>query len=68
MYVAFEADGHFVGYVGCGYALASNYASIVSSESNGASTDGVDVCPPGKYGYDPRCRGWYELGKADDRM
>jgi hypothetical protein len=70
MYVAFEADGLFVGYIGCGYALGlSSYASIVSSSlSNGASTDRVNICPPGKYGYDPRCRGWYELGKAADKM
>ena len=57
-YVAFEADGGYLGYAGCNYD-ASRYASFVSSDENGAYLVSPNLCPLGKYGYDPRCRPWY---------
>lgn len=35
----------------------------MSSEKNNASVIAPDLCPLGKYGYDPRCRRWYSRGK-----
>jgi len=49
----FDADGLAVGYNGCGYGFL-HLAYWVSSEGNGASRLNNDLCPIGKYGYDPR--------------
>ena len=57
-YVAFEADGGYLGYAGCNYD-ASRYAGFVSSDENEAYLVSPELCPLGKYGYDPRCRQWY---------
>lgn len=34
-----------------------------STKENGAAELQPDLCPLGKYGYDSRCRGWYQQGK-----
>jgi hypothetical protein len=52
-YVAFEADGMFLGYRGCP-DVGSSSANWVSSEENGAARLRPELCPLGKYGYDPR--------------
>ena len=36
---------------------------LVSSEANGGAQLQPNLCPLGKYGYDPRCRKWYVDGK-----
>jgi hypothetical protein len=61
-YIYFEADGMNMGYSGCNYDSA-RYAHFESAEANGASVVNPDLCPLGKFGYDPRCRGWYGAGK-----
>jgi hypothetical protein len=61
-YIYFEADGMNVGYSGCNYDFA-RYAHFVSTEANGAYAVNPGLCPLGKFGYDPRCRGWYAVGK-----
>eukprot|EP00529_Nitzschia_sp_RCC80_P002698 CAMPEP_0113449536 /NCGR_PEP_ID=MMETSP0014_2-20120614/5351_1 /TAXON_ID=2857 /ORGANISM="Nitzschia sp." /LENGTH=1855 /DNA_ID=CAMNT_0000340819 /DNA_START=9 /DNA_END=5576 /DNA_ORIENTATION=- /assembly_acc=CAM_ASM_000159 len=63
-YVAFEGDGTFTGYAGCNYDFKT-YANFVSSEENRAYVINEDLCPLGKYGYDPRCRQWYKDAKDD---
>uniref|UniRef100_A0A7S4IG44 Uncharacterized protein n=1 Tax=Odontella aurita TaxID=265563 RepID=A0A7S4IG44_9STRA len=62
-YIGFEADGMLVGHGGCGHSHA-NYAFFVSSSRNGAADLRDDLCPLGKYGYDARCRDWYDTGKT----
>lgn len=57
-YIAFEADGGYLGYAGCNYD-ASRYARFLSSGENDAFLVNPELCPVGKYGYDPRCREWY---------
>lgn len=61
-YFAFEADGGYLGYSGCNYD-ASRCAQFKSSEENGAYLVSPELCPVGKYGYDPRCRTWYSETK-----
>ncbi len=61
-YFAFEADGGYLGYSGCNYD-PSRYAQFQSSEENGAYLINPELCPVGKYGYDPRCRPWYSETK-----
>jgi hypothetical protein len=53
LYIAFEADGMFLGYYGCGI-LGSESSSWQSTEDNGASNLRPELCPLGKFGYDPR--------------
>lgn len=51
-YIAFEADGLFLGMRGCpGFQFLHNWRS---SEANKAYTLRPELCPNGKYGYDPR--------------
>jgi hypothetical protein len=61
-YTAFDADGLFTGFSGCdnGRSFGSLF---VSSEENRASEIAPELCPIGKYGFDPRCRDWYATGK-----
>ena len=61
-YIYFEADGMNIGYSGCNYDSA-RYAHFESTTVNGAYAVNPDLCPLGKFGYDPRCRGWYAAGK-----
>ena len=61
--VAFEADGMFFGFGGC---FSSRHVELVqwkSTEENGAAKLRPELCPVGKTGYDPRCRGWYDTGR-----
>jgi hypothetical protein len=51
-YVAFEADGLFLGYEGC--LNGSSTVDWFASEENGAARLRPELCPLGKYGYDPR--------------
>jgi HAMP domain-containing protein len=53
-YVGFEADGLFVGYNGCFNGFHANLASWSSTKENGAAEMRPELCPLGKYGYDPR--------------
>ena len=62
-YVSFEADGTFAGYNGCDYETYAGLAFWNSTESNGAADLRPELCPLGFYGFDPRCRGWYDAGK-----
>eukprot|EP00934_Nitzschia_sp_Nitz4_P003356 Nitzschia sp. Nitz4//scaffold43_size134323//100713//106351//NITZ4_003315-RA/size134323-augustus-gene-0.225-mRNA-1//1//CDS//3329551996//3346//frame0 len=57
-YVALEADGSIMGYAGCNYDV-SRFAQFKSTEGNEAYIINPELCPVGKYGYDPRCREWY---------
>jgi len=60
--IALEADGMMVGYVGCDNAYLG-LSDWSSSESNTAANLRPELCPLGKYGYDPRCREWYDTGR-----
>ena len=60
-YFAFEDDGLFIGYAGCEYVFSQSPA-FQAAEWNGAHLIRPELCPEGKFGYDPRCRGWYETG------
>jgi hypothetical protein len=56
--IAFDADGLGTGYQGCQLSYKV-YPFFISSDENNASGIAPDLCPFGKYGYDPRCRRWY---------
>jgi hypothetical protein len=60
--ISFDADGLSLGYSGCNhqFTAASNFESTTS---NMASSISPALCPEGKFGYDPRCRNWYDSGK-----
>jgi len=62
IYIGFEQDGGFYGYTGCDVGFSA-YAFWQSTEANGASALRPELCPLNKYGYDCRCRGWYDEGK-----
>jgi len=62
VYIGWEADGMLAGWSGCQHP-SPNYAHFVSTEENHAATLNSTLCPLGKYGYDSRCRGWYDSGK-----
>lgn len=49
---------------GCEYGFVG-YSHWRSSEANGAAKLRPELCPMGKYGFDARCRGWYDTGKND---
>ena len=61
-YISFEAEGEYYGYDGCNYDVAG-YSQFQSSEENSAYLVRPDLCPLGKFGYDPRCRSWYAEAK-----
>ena len=61
-YIAFADDGLLVGWSGCD-DWHSSVSKFVSTYENGASFIDEDLCADGKYGYDPRCRGWYAQGR-----
>lgn len=60
-FLAFEEDGLFVGFPGCDYGQAE-YAHFIPNSNNRAAEVAPELCPNGKYGYDPRCRSWYADG------
>ena len=59
---AFEDDGLVLAYDGCQASEHGWSAFWKSSEGNGAADLRPELCPLGKYGYDPRCREWYATG------
>lgn len=61
-YTAFDGDGMFTGYSGCDNGRSFG-PLFVSSEENRAAKIAPELCPIGKYGFDPRCRDWYATGK-----
>jgi hypothetical protein len=61
-FLAFDDDGLFTGWNGCNYGHAT-YSGFESSPVNGAFLVDPVLCPEGKFGYDPRCRSWYAIGK-----
>ncbi|OEU06276.1 hypothetical protein FRACYDRAFT_266147 [Fragilariopsis cylindrus CCMP1102] len=61
--IAFEADGMFFLYAGCDSVGLLTLSKWRSTVENKAAELRPKLCPVGKYGYDPRCRGWYEDGK-----
>jgi hypothetical protein len=61
-HLAFADDGLLVGWSGC-YDWHSSVSQFVSTFDNGASLIDEDLCPNGKYGYDPRCQNWYAQGR-----
>lgn len=64
-YLAFEADGGYLGYAGCNYDVSDFAGRFQSSDENEAYKVRPELCPRGKYGYDPRCRQWYDDTKWD---
>lgn len=53
-YIAFESDGLLIGYKGCTTSTHVAYANFRSTEENGAARLRPELCPLGKFGYDPR--------------
>lgn len=52
----------FVAFFGCSDQHV-NAPTFVSTKTNKAYEVAPDLCPQGKYGFDPRCRGWYDTGR-----
>lgn len=67
-YVAFQGDGMLTGYHGC-YHKQAFVSTFQSNEINQAYEIAPELCPKGKFGFDPRCRLWYSTGRSlyDDR-
>jgi len=63
-YIAFADDGLVVGWTGCD-DWHSSASKFVSTFENGAPLIDDDLCADGKYGYDPRCQGWYAQGREN---
>ena len=64
LYTGFENDGMFLGYSGCSsfeFTEMSKFQSTVENEAH--RYGGKEICPIGKWGFDPRCRGWYAEGR-----
>ncbi|CAB9506473.1 expressed unknown protein [Seminavis robusta] len=61
--VAMEADGMVVGFHGCAINFAAMPAFWQSTYDNHAHDLRPNLCPIGKFGFDPRCREWYDTGK-----
>jgi hypothetical protein len=53
IFVAFEADGMIFGYRGCSNTLHASAGHFRISEADSSKTR-AEICPAGKYGYDPR--------------
>ena len=53
-YLSFEADGLFLGYKGCLTALHVELVDFQSTVQNGAARLRPELCPLGKFGFDPR--------------
>ncbi|CAB9503300.1 expressed unknown protein [Seminavis robusta] len=63
LFIAFEDDGIFSGFEGCADPGHPGYSEWHSNVGNGAYDLRPELCPLGKYGYDPRCRNWYHKGR-----
>jgi hypothetical protein len=61
-YFGFEADGLISGWAGCSHP-STTYPHFQSTEANGAFKVNATLCPEGSFGYDARCRNWYDGGK-----
>ncbi|KAG7350669.1 hypothetical protein IV203_010029 [Nitzschia inconspicua] len=61
-YLTFEDDGLFLGWTGCSQ-LHIRLVAFESTVENGAPLIDPQLCPEGKFGYDPRCRSWYADGR-----
>lgn len=59
-FFAFDDDGMMAGSKGCVTHLHPALAGFKSTEGNGAARIRPDLCPLNRYGYDPRCREWYD--------
>ena len=63
-FMGFDDDGMFVGSEGCTTTSSHlSLASFQSTEENGAAEISPQLCPLGRFGYDPRCRDWYDSAK-----
>lgn len=62
-FFGFESDGMLAGWAGCTYP-SPNLPHFKSKHSNRAFKINRTLCPRGKYGYDARCRDWYDTGKT----
>jgi len=63
LFLGFEADGGMMGYEGCTTAGHITYSDWRSGRGNNAPELRPELCPDGKFGFDPRCRGWYDAGR-----
>jgi hypothetical protein len=61
---SFEEDGTFFADAGCFNAQNGWAAFWQSTDENGAARLRPELCPVGRYGYDPRCREWYDTGRT----
>jgi hypothetical protein len=61
-HLAYQNDGMFTGYSGCSFEHRemAKFQSTVDNKAN--EFGGDELCPLGKWGFDPRCRGWYAKG------
>ena len=62
-YLTFADDGLMLGWSGRCNDWHSKVSNFVNSDDNGAPLIDSNLCASGKYGYDPRCRGWYTQGR-----
>jgi hypothetical protein len=60
---SFSLCYQFTGYLGCNHKNAAHGSFFVSNNDNRAADIAPDLCPLGKFGYDPRCREWYDTGQ-----
>ena len=67
-YVGLENDGMMIGYEACEYSMAeySNFQSTKENKAYQMTRDGNKLCPLGKYGYDCRCRDWYDSSRKKE--
>jgi hypothetical protein len=65
-YLTFESDGLFMGWTGCRH-LHILLVGFECTIENGAALIDPQLCPDGKFGYDPRCRSWYADGRKKYR-
>ena len=66
-FIGFEADGMFSGFTGCSH-VHSTTSFFVSDEGNKAFLIAPELCPEGKYGFDPRCRDWYSTTRKSSTL
>ncbi|KAG7355713.1 hypothetical protein IV203_000399 [Nitzschia inconspicua] len=61
--IGFENDGTFIAYSGCFSSRHVTLSGWSSNPENQAEIFRPELCPLGKFGFDPRCRGWYHSGR-----
>ena len=58
-FIGFESDGMMTGYGGCSHG----HAEYAHWQANAAAEElRPTLCQEGKFGYDARCRPWYDEG------